>query len=166
MHESRAGHIGATRHPIVLENPMTAPLTNPDVFCKVVHLDQLRPNVQAAIQNGLSKTRENALQSLAAVKNVAETFEQLAVTSVKGAKAIAEKLLDNSVDTTELIFASAHKLATAKDAATTVRLQVELVEALVAKAGEESKLFFDLLTQQAHAALNGFRSAIVTLPKA
>src|SRR6516225_7529788 len=102
----RAGPIGATRHPtnqlVALENPMTAPLLNQaDMLAKVVQLGQLRPNVQAVIQNGLSKTRESALQSLAVVKNSAETIEQLALTSLNGGKAIAEKLLDNAVDTTE-----------------------------------------------------------------
>jgi hypothetical protein len=146
---------------------MTAPLPNQsDAPGTVVHLGQLRPNLQAVIQNGLSKTRESALQSLAAVKNGAETFEQLALTSLKGGKAIAEKLLNNAVDTTEVVFAAAQKMAAAKDVGTIMRLQAELVEALISKSGDGSKQFFEFVTQQAHSTLSGFRAAIVTLPKA
>jgi Phasin protein len=146
---------------------MTAPLTNQsDFLAKVVHLGQLRPNVQAVIQNGLSKARESTLQSLAVVKNGAETFEQLALTSLNGGKAIAENLLNNAVDTTEVVFATAQKMATAKDVATAVRLQSELVEALISKSSEENKQLFKVVTQQAHSTLNGFRAAIETLPKA
>jgi hypothetical protein len=146
---------------------MTAPLLNQaDMLAKVVQLGQLRPNVQAVIQNGLSKTRESALQSLAVVKNSAETIEQLALTSLNGGKAIAEKLLNNAVDTTEAVFAAAQKMATAKDVATAMRLQAELVEALITKSVEESKEFVKFVTQQAHSASNGFRAAIENLPKA
>jgi hypothetical protein len=146
---------------------MTAPLTNQsDVPGKVVHLGQLRPNLQTVIQNALYKTRESALESLAVVKDGAETFEQLAFTSLKGGKAVAEKVLENAVETTEVVFAAAQKMATAKDVETAVRLQAELVEALITKSADGSQQFFEFVTQQSHSTLSGFRAAMMTLPKA
>ena len=106
-------------------------------------------NVQAFAEESVTKTREayNKLSSVA--KDNVKVLEEFMLATHAGAKAIGEKVLQNSVVNTEAAFDAAQAIARAKTFPEAVRLQANFVQQQLAVANSQTKELFELSTKVA-----------------
>ena len=106
-------------------------------------------NVQAFAEESVTKTREayNKLSSVA--KDNVKVLEEVMLATHAGAKAIGEKVLQNSVVNTEAAFDAAQAIARAKTFPEAVRLQANFVQQQLAVANSQTKELFELSTKVA-----------------
>lgn len=106
-------------------------------------------NVQAIAEESVTKTREayNKLSSVA--KDNVKVLEEVMLATHAGAKAIGEKVLQNSVVNTEAAFDAAQAIARAKTFPEAVRLQANFVQQQLAVASSQTKELFELSTKVA-----------------
>jgi phasin len=106
-------------------------------------------NVQAFAEESVTKTREayNKLSNVA--KDNVKVLEEVMLATHAGAKAIGEKVLQNSVVNTEAAFDAAQAIARAKTFPEAVRLQANFVQQQLAVASSQTKELFELSTKVA-----------------
>ena len=106
-------------------------------------------NVQAFAEESVTKTREayNKLSSVA--KDNVKVLEEVMLATHAGAKAIGEKVLQNSVVNTEAAFDAAQAIARAKTFPEAARLQANFVQQQLAVASSQTKELFELSTKVA-----------------
>jgi phasin len=106
-------------------------------------------NVQAFAEESVAKTREayNKLSNVA--KDNVKVLEEVMLATHAGAKAIGEKVLQNSVVNTEAAFDAAQAIARAKTFPEAVRLQANFVQQQLAVASSQTKELFELSTKVA-----------------
>ena len=106
-------------------------------------------NVQAFAEESVAKTREayNKLSNVA--KDNVKVLEEVMLATHAGAKAIGEKVLQNSVVNTEAAFDAAQAIARAKTFPEAVRLQANFVQQQLAVANSQTKELFELSTKVA-----------------
>src|SRR5512145_2707670 len=106
-------------------------------------------NVQAIAEESVAKTREayNKLSTVA--KDNVKVLEEVMLATHAGAKAIGEKVLQNSVVNTEAAFDAAQAIARAKTFPEAVRLQANFVQQQLAVANSQTKELFELSTKVA-----------------
>ena len=140
---------------------MTDHFTKPftDLF-KDAPAGQIPAQLQSFVQDGLSKTRDAALTSLAAIKTGAEAFGQVNIVAPKEAGEFTAKLLDNTIVNTEAAFGAAQSIAQAKSPVEAIQLQAQYLQSLFAKAGDQTKELFDLSTRAAQKSVQDFNGAV------
>jgi hypothetical protein len=106
-------------------------------------------NVQAFAEESVAKTREayNKLSTVA--KDNVKVLEEVMLATHAGAKAIGEKVLQNSVVNTEAAFDAAQAIARAKTFPEAARLQANFVQQQLAVASSQTKELFELSTKVA-----------------
>ena len=106
-------------------------------------------NVQAFAEESVAKTREayNKLRNVA--KDNVKVLEEVMLATHAGAKAIGEKVLQNSVVNTEAAFDAAQAIARAKTFPEAARLQANFVQQQLAVASSQTKELFELSTKVA-----------------
>ena len=106
-------------------------------------------NVQAFAEESVAKTREayNKLSNVA--KDNVKVLEEVMLATHAGAKAIGEKVLQNSVVNTEAAFDAAQAIARAKTFPEAARLQANFVQQQLAVASSQTKELFELSTKVA-----------------
>ena len=149
---------------------MTDQFTKPftDLF-KDAPAGQIPAQLQSFIQDGLSKTRNAALTSLAAIKSGAGSFGQVNIVAPKEAGEFTAKLFDNTIVNTEAAFGAAQSIAQAKSPVEAMQLQAQYLQSQFAKAGEQTKELFELSTKAAQKSvedLGGAASKVATGRKA
>ena len=140
---------------------MTDHFTKPftDLF-KDAPAGQIPAQLQSFVQDGLSKTRDAALTSLAAIKTGAEAFGQVNIVAPKEAGEFTAKLLDNTIVNTEAAFGNAQSIAQAKSPVEAIQLQAQYLQSLFAMASEQIKELFQLSTTAAQKSVQDFNGAV------
>ena len=118
-----------------------------EAILKAAQNGHLPEHFQASAHEGLAKTRQTTRNSFAAAKGGADIVEQ----ALRDTRTLAEKALFNMAANTEAAFDAAQAMLRAKDVTEAVQLQAKFFQSQFAKAGEQSKEFYELaskLTQQ------------------
>lgn len=124
-----------------------------EAILKAAQIGHLPEHFQASAHEGLAKTRQVTRNSFAAAKDGTEIAEQ----ALRDAKTLAETALANVVVNMEAAFDAAQAMLRAKDVTEAAQLQANFIQAQIARAGKQSKEFYELatkLTQQPFASWN------------
>ena len=127
-----------------------------EAILKAAQAGNLPEHLQAFAEEGLAKTRRATRNSIAAARDGADIVD-IVEQALRDAKTLTEKALQNVGANTEAAFDGAQAMLRAKDVTEAAQLQAKFIQAQVAKAGEQSKEFYELaskLTQQTFASWN------------
>jgi hypothetical protein len=139
-----------------MNDQFTKPFT--DLF-KAAPTGQIPAQVQSFVQDGLAKTRDAALNSIAAIKTGADSLGKVNVLAPKEAGEITAKMFDNTVANTEAAFGAAQAMTQAKSPVEAMQLQAQFLQSQFAKAGEQTKELFELSTKAAQKSVEDLSSA-------
>jgi hypothetical protein len=121
-------------------------------------------NVQAFAEESIVKTREAYSKISSVAKDNAKVMEEVMLAAHAGAKAIGEKVMNNTAANTEAVFDAAQAIARAKTLPEAARLQADFMQQQMAAASAQTKELFELSTKYAkqtfetmnHAATKSF----------
>ena len=117
-----------------------------DMF-KANSFGQIPGQMQSAVQDGIAKTRDVTLQSIAAVRNGAETFGKSNMVAPKESGALTSRVFEQAIENTEAMFLAMQAMTQAKSPMEAMQLQAKFVQTQFAKAGEQTKELFELSTK-------------------
>lgn len=114
------------------------------------------PNqLQTAVQDGLAKTREMTIQSIAAAKDGAEALGKASPVASKETGALTSKAFEQVLENTEAAYAAAQSIFRAQSPIEAAQLQAKYMQAQFARAGEQFKELFELSTKVAQKSAEG-----------
>ncbi|CFX07613.1 Phasin [Candidatus Filomicrobium marinum] len=104
-------------------------------------------NVQAFAEESVAKSREAYAKFNATAQDGAKAMEEVMLAAQAGAKAIGDKLVNNTAVNTEAVFDAAEAIARAKTLPEAARLQANFFQQQFAVAGAQTKELFELSTK-------------------
>jgi phasin len=116
-------------------------------------------NVQAFAEDSVQKTREAFVKVSSVAKDGAKAMEEVMLTAQAGAKAIGEKVLQNTNVNAEAVFDAAHAIARAKTLPEAARLQADFFQQQFAAAGNQAKELFELSSKVAKQTFDTMNAA-------
>jgi hypothetical protein len=105
--------------------------------------------------DGLAKSREVAVKSIAAAKDGVETMGKASPVANKEASALTSKAFEQMMTNTEAAYEAVQAIARAKSPMEAVQLQTQYFQAQMGRVGEQSKELFDLSTKFAQKSAEG-----------
>jgi hypothetical protein len=129
-----------------------------DIFA-VAKEARIPENVQAIAEESVAKTHEAFTKLSAVAKDNAKAVEEVVLAAQAGAKAVAEKVLNNTTANTEAAFDAARAIARAKTLPEAARLQVDFVQQQMAVASQQTKELFELGTKVAQQTFQTVNAA-------
>jgi phasin len=116
-------------------------------------------NLQAFAEDSVQKTREAFVKVSSVAKDGAKAMEEVMLTAQAGAKAIGEKVLQNTNVNAEAVFDAAHAIARAKTLPEAARLQADFFQQQFAAAGNQAKELFELSSKVAKQTFDTMNAA-------
>lgn len=116
-------------------------------------------NMQAFAEESVSKTREAYTKMSSVAKDNAKIMEDVMLAAHAGAKAIGEKVLQNTTVNTEAAFEAAENIARAKTLPEVARLQADFMQQQFAAVSAQTKELFELSTKFAKQSFESMNSA-------
>lgn len=116
---------------------------------------QLPEQLQTLVQDGLAKSREVALQSIAVAKDGAEAFGKISPVAPKEAGALTAKAFAQVIENTETAYDVAEAIARAKSPAEVAQIQAKYLQSQLSRASEQCKELFDLSAKLAQKTAEG-----------
>lgn len=104
-------------------------------------------NIQAFAEESIAKSREAYAKMNATAQDSAKALEEVFQSAQEGAKAIGEKLVNNTAINTEAAFDAAEAIARAKTLPEAARLQANFMQQQFAVASAQTKELFELSTK-------------------
>ena len=126
---------------------------------KAAQQARLPENVAVMAQEGVAKAREAYDKMSAVAHDQAKVLEQVVVAQTAGAKALSDKLLQNVVANTESAFDAAQAMARSRSIPDAAKIQADFIQQQMAKAGEQTKEFFELSTRIAQQTFQTMNAA-------
>ncbi len=127
-----------------------------DMF-KAAQDARIPENLQSMAEDSVAKTREAFEQFSTVAKDNAKAFEEVVIAAQAGAKAIGDKMMQNTSANAEAAFDAAQAIARARTLPEAARLQADFVQQQLAVAGAQSKELLELstrVTQQTLESMN------------
>lgn len=116
-------------------------------------------NFQAMAEDGVAKSREVFYKVNAVAKDGAKAMEEVVLTAQAGAKALGEKMLNNTAANTEAAFDAAQAIARARTLPEAARLQADFWQQQFSIAGAQTKELLELTTKIAKQTFETINSA-------
>ncbi len=116
-------------------------------------------NLQAFAEDGVARSREVYSKLSATAQDSAKTIEEIVQAAQAGAKAIGEKLVNNTAVNTEAAFDAAEAIARAKTLPEAARLQANFLQQQFAVASAQTKELFELSTKVARQTFETLNTA-------
>lgn len=116
-------------------------------------------NMQAFAEDSVTKTRDAYHKLNSVAKDSAKVVEDVVLAAQAGAKAIGEKVLQNTSANTEAAFEAAQAMARARSVAEAARLQADFMQQQFAAAGAQTKELFELSSKVARQTMESMNSA-------
>ena len=110
---------------------------------------QMPEGIQAMTEDGLAKSRAAYKNMTVAAKDAGAAMENVTTVAQKGAKTLGEKMFANMSANAEAMFAAAAAMAKSKSLPEAAKIQADFMQRQFAKAGEQSKEFYELSTKVA-----------------
>lgn len=104
-------------------------------------------NLQAFAEESVAKSREAYAKFNSTAQDGAKAMEEVMLAAQAGAKAIGDKLVNNTAVNTEAVFDAAEAIARAKTLPEAARLQANFLQQQFAVAGAQTKELFELSTK-------------------
>ncbi len=130
-----------------------------EAFLASAKVGEIPANVQAYAEQGVAKSREAYAQFATVAQENAKTAQTVMTVAQTGARALGERLLDNTTRNTEAVFAAASEIARAKSLPEVAKLQADFMRRSFEMAGLQTKEFFELSAQVAKQTFETMNSA-------
>lgn len=114
---------------------------------------------QAIAEDGVAKTREAYQKIQSATKDNVKVVEEFVLAAQAGAKAIGEKVIENTAANTEAVFDAAQAMARARSLPEAARLQADFVQQQMAAASSQTKELFELSAKMTRQAIESVNAA-------
>ena len=114
---------------------------------------------QAFAEDGVAKTREAYQKIQSATKDNAKVVEELVLAAQASAKAIGDKVIENTTANTEAVFDAAQAMARARSLPEAARLQADFMQQQMAAASSQTKELFELSTRMTRQAIESVNAA-------
>lgn len=127
-----------------------------DMF-KAAQDGKIPESLQAMAEDGVAKSREAYQRIQSATRDNAKIVEELVLAAQVSAKALGEKVIENTSANAAAAFDAAQAIARARSIPEAARLQADFVQQQMAAASAQTKEFFELssrMTQQAIESVN------------
>ena len=118
-------------------------------------------SIQAMAEDGVSKTREAYHKLQSATKDQVKVVEEFVLAAQAGAKAIGEKVIENTAANTEAAFDAARAMARARSLPEAARLQADFLQQQMAIASSQTKELLELSTRVTRQAFESVNAAAV-----
>ncbi len=115
--------------------------------------------MQAMAEDGVAKTREAYQKIQSATKDNAKVVEEFVLAAQASAKAIGDKVIENTTANTEAVFDAAQAIARARSLPEAARLQADFMQQQMAAASSQTKELFELSTRVTRQAIEGVNAA-------
>ncbi len=129
-----------------------------DMF-KAAQDARIPENLQAMAEDGVAKTREAYQKMNTAAQDNAKVVEDVMLAAQAGAKAIGEKVMNNTAMNTEAAFDAAQAMARARTLPEAARLQADFMQQQFAIAGAQTKELFELSAKVTREAIESMNAA-------
>ena len=116
-------------------------------------------SMQAMAEDGVTKTREAYQKIQSATKDSAKVVEDIVLATQAGAKAIGEKVIQNTTANTEAVFDAAQAMARARSLPEAARLQADFMQQQMAIASAQTKELFEISTRMTRQAMESVNAA-------
>lgn len=116
-------------------------------------------SLQAMAEDSVTKTREAYQKIQSATKDNAKAVEDLVLATQAGAKAIGEKVIENTTANTEAAFDAACAMAKARSLPEVARLQADFMQQQMAIASSQTKELMELSTRFTRQAFESMNAA-------
>lgn len=114
---------------------------------------------QAMAEDGVAKTREAYQKLQSATKDNVKVVEEFVLAAQAGAKAIGEKVIQNTAANTEAVFDAAQAMARARSLPEAARLQADFLQQQMAAASSQTKELLELSTRVTRQAIESVNAA-------
>ena len=109
--------------------------------------------LQAMAEDGVAKTRVAYQKIQVATKDNAKAVEEIVLAAQAGAKAIGDKVIQNTTANAEAAFEAAQAMARARSLPEAARLQADFMQQQMAIASSQTKELFELSTRMTRQAI-------------
>lgn len=116
-------------------------------------------SLQAMAEDGVAKTREAYQKIQTATKDNAKVVEELVLATQAGARAIGEKVIENTTANAEAAFDAAQAIAKARSLPEFARLQADFMQQQMAIASSQTKELVELSTRVTRQAIESMNAA-------
>lgn len=106
-------------------------------------------NLQAIAEDGVARSREVYDRMSIVAKDTGKAVEEIAGVAQKGARTLSEHIFENLLANTEAVFDAAEAVARCKTFPEAAKIQADFMQQQMAKAGEQTKEFYELSTKVA-----------------
>jgi phasin len=114
---------------------------------------------QAMAEDGVAKTREALHKLQSATKDNVKVVEEFVLAAQAGAKAIGDKVIENTTANTEAAFDAAQAIARARSIPEAARLQADFMQQQMAAASTQTKELLELSTRFTRQAFESVNAA-------
>ena len=116
-------------------------------------------SLQAMAEDGVAKTREAVQKMQSATKDNAKVVEDLVLAAQASAKAIGDKVIQNTTANTAAAFDAAQAMARARSLPEAARLQADFFQQQMAIASSQTKELVELSTRVTRQAIESVNAA-------
>ena len=128
-------------------------------FLKAAKEARIPEPVKAMVSEGLVSSRKAFDVATAAARDNVRTAETVMASVQSGAKSLSEKLIENTTENTEALFAAAQKIAKAQTLPEAAQLQAEFVKTQMTTATAQTQEFFKLSAEISKAMFTEMQAA-------
>jgi hypothetical protein len=111
---------------------------------KAAQTARVPESMQAFAEDTVVKGREACRKLTEVAKDGTKAFEQVATAAQANMVTFTEKMIETVTANTEAAFSAAEKMARSKTFPEAARVQAEFVQSQIAKAGEQTREFYEL----------------------
>ncbi len=129
-----------------------------DMF-RAAQTGHIPESLQAMAEDSVAKTREAYQKIQSATKDNAKVVEDLVLATQAGAKAIGEKVIENTTANAEAAFDAVQAMAKARSLPEVARLQADFIQQQMAVASSQTKELMELSTRMTRQAFESMNAA-------
>lgn len=129
-----------------------------DMF-RAAQTGNIPESLQAMAEDSVAKTREAYQKIQTATKDNAKVVEELVLATQAGARAIGEKVIENTTANAEAAFDAAQAMAKARSLPEVARLQADFMQQQMAAASSQTKELMELSTRMTRQAIESMNAA-------
>ena len=142
--------------------------TQAEDFMRTAADARVPEQMQHFAEDSVAKTRQAYAKMTVAAQDTHKALTEVSAVATQSAKTLGEKMLANVAANTEAAFDAAEAIARSRSVPEALKLQTTFMQSQMAKAGEQTREFFELSTklyQQTFATLNTVANKSMTNAK-
>ena len=128
-------------------------------FMKAAQGIQMPTNIQSMNGDAVKQARESYARPEVISRDITKAMEEVSTTAQKSSLILSDKVTNNLKENTEAVMEAVNKIASAQSLPEAIAAQTEFVQSQMAKAGEQSKVLYELGSKVAKDAADQWSKA-------